>query len=214
MDWAIMGAAVPQLFTGLWATVRICALAMIFGSALGIVAGVSLLSRPPLVRWIAAAYVDVIRGTPLLIQLLLIYFALPSIGVRFDEFWAGVTALSINAGGFIAEAVRGAISSIDPGQSEAAKSIGMTRGEALRIILLPQAARAFLPPMTNELISLVKGSAILSVISVYELTRAGQAIIASNFVPVEIYLLLAVYYYALISGIAFASRAIERRMPG
>ena len=213
MDWAIMREAIPELFTGLWATVRICALAMVFGSVLGIVAGVLLLSRPPALRWIAMAYVDVIRGTPLLIQLLLIYFALPAIGIRFNEFWAGVTALSINAGGFIAEAVRGAIGSIDPGQAEAAKSIGMTRGETLRIILLPQAAKAFLPPMTNELISLVKGSAILSVISVYELTRAGQTIIATDFVPVEIYLLLAVYYYVLISAISFASRAIERRMP-
>jgi polar amino acid transport system permease protein len=213
MNWGVMREAVPELFTGLWATVRICALAMIVGSALGVIAGVSLLSRPRFLRWTAVAYVDVIRGTPLLIQLLLIYFALPAIGVRFDEFWAGVTALSINAGGFIAEAVRGAIGSIDPGQSEAAKSIGMTRGETLRIILLPQAAKAFLPPMTNELISLVKGSAILSVISVYELTRAGQTIIATNFVPVEIYLMLAIYYYVLISSISFVSRAIERRMP-
>jgi His/Glu/Gln/Arg/opine family amino acid ABC transporter permease subunit len=213
MDWAIMAEAIPQLFLGLWATVRICALAMILGSLLGIVAGVSLMSRPPLLRWLAATYVDIIRGTPLLIQLLLIYFALPAVGVKLTEFWAGVMALSINAGGFIAEAVRGAIGAIDPGQSEAAKSIGMTRGETLRLILLPQAARAFLPPMTNELISLVKGSAILSVISVYELTRSGQAIIATYFAPVEIYLLLAVFYYVLISAISHGSRFLERRMP-
>jgi His/Glu/Gln/Arg/opine family amino acid ABC transporter permease subunit len=213
MDWAIMAEAIPQLFLGLWATVRICALAMVLGSLLGIVAGVSLLSRPPLLRWLAATYVDIIRGTPLLIQLLLIYFALPAVGVRLSEFWAGVMALSINAGGFIAEAVRGAIGAIDSGQSEAAKSIGMTRGETLRLILLPQAARAFLPPMTNELISLVKGSAILSVISVYELTRSGQAIIATYFAPVEIYLLLAAFYYVLISAISRASRFLERRMP-
>jgi His/Glu/Gln/Arg/opine family amino acid ABC transporter permease subunit len=213
MDWAIMAEAIPQLFLGLWATVRICALAMILGSLLGIVAGVSLMSRPPLLRWLAATYVDIIRGTPLLIQLLLIYFALPAIGVKLTEFWAGVMALSINAGGFIAEAVRGAIGAIDSGQSEAAKSIGMTRGETLRLILLPQAARAFLPPMTNELISLVKGSAILSVISVYELTRSGQAIIATYFAPVEIYLLLALFYYVLISAISHGSRFLERRMP-
>lgn len=213
MDWTTIGDAIPQLFIGLWATVRICSLAMILGSALGVVAGLSLLSRPLLLRWLAKAYVDVIRGTPLLIQLLLIYFALPAVGIRLSEFWAGVMALSINAGGFIAESVRGAIGAIDSGQSEAAKSIGMTRGETLRIILLPQATRAFLPPLTNELISLVKGSAILSVISVYELTRAGQSIIATNFAPVEIYLLLAIYYYILISAISLASRAIERRMP-
>jgi His/Glu/Gln/Arg/opine family amino acid ABC transporter permease subunit len=213
MDWTVITSAIPQLFIGLWATVRICTLAMVFGAALGIVAGLCLLSRPRLLRWTAKAYVDVIRGTPLLIQLLLIYFALPAIGIRLTEFWAGVVALSINAGGFIAEAVRGALGAVDAGQSEAAMSIGMTRWETLQIILLPQAARAFLPPLTNELISLVKGSAILSVISVYELTRAGQQIIATDFAPVEIYLLLAIYYYVLISVISFFARMIERSMP-
>jgi polar amino acid transport system permease protein len=213
MDWAVMREAIPSLLIGLSATVRICALAMLFGSALGIAAGLALLSRPPLLRWVAAAYVDVVRGTPLLIQLLLIYFALPAVGIRLSEFWAGVMALAINGGGFIAEGVRGAIGAIDVGQTEAAKSIGMTRGETLRLILLPQAARAFLPPLTNELISLVKGSAILSVISVYELTRAGQAIIATHFVPVEIYLMLAVAYYLVIRAISWTSRALERRMP-
>ena len=212
MDWNIIVSAVPDLLVGAWATVRICAVAMVLGTFFGIVTGMASLSRSAPMRWAAKVYVDFVRATPLLIQLLLIYFALPAIGIRLPEFWAGVIALSVNAGGFIAEAVRGSISAVDPGQAEAAKSIGMTHGETLRIILLPQAARSFLAPLANELISLVKNSALLSVISVYELTRAGQEIIATRFAPVEIYLLLAVSYYILITAISTVSRAIERRM--
>jgi His/Glu/Gln/Arg/opine family amino acid ABC transporter permease subunit len=213
VDWTIVVEALPQLLVGLWATIRICLLAMIVGSALGVVAGLALLGRHRIPRLMAAAYVDIIRGTPLLIQVLLIYFVLPAVGIRLSEFWSGVAALSINAGGFIAVSVRAAIGAIDLGQAEAAKSIGMTRGETLRIVLLPQAARAFVPPLTNELISLVKNSAILSVISVYELTRSGQQIIATHFAPVEIYLMLAVFYYVLIAAIAAGSRALEARLP-
>ncbi len=213
MDWNVIALAVPELFVGLWATITICALAIVFGAILGVVVGLFSLSNVAPLRWAAKIYVDFIRATPLLIQLLLIYFALPAIDIRLSEFWAGVTALSINAAGFIAESVRGAVGSIDRGQSEAAKSIGMTHWETLRIILLPQAARSFFPPLTNELISLIKNSALLSVISVYELTRSGQQIIATHFAPVEIYLLLAIYYYVLISAISLASRAIERRLP-
>jgi polar amino acid transport system permease protein len=213
MDFHVIGLAIPALLVGVWATIRICLVAIVLGTMIGVLVGLGSLSIVGPVRWLARAYVDFIRATPLLIQLLLIYFVLPAIGLKFSEFWAGVTALSINAGGFIAESVRGAIGGIDPGQSEAAKSIGMTHGETLRIVLLPQALRTFLPPMTNELISLVKNSALLSVISVYELTRAGQAIIATNFAPVEIYLLLAIYYYVLITAISVFSRMVERRVP-
>jgi His/Glu/Gln/Arg/opine family amino acid ABC transporter permease subunit len=211
MDWNIISLAVPAMLVGVGATLRICAVAMIIATAIGVIAGVASLSTIAPVRWVTRVYTDFVRATPLLIQLLLIYFALPALGIRLSEFWAGVIALSINAGGFISEGVRGAINGIDTGQSEAAKAIGMTQGQTLRHILLPQAIRSFLPPLTNELISLVKNSALLSVISVYELTRAGQAIIATHFKPVEVYLLLALFYWALISGIAALSRLVERR---
>ena len=213
MDLHIIGLAIPALLIGTWATIRICLVAIVLGTMVGVVIGLGSLSIVRPVRLLTRAYIDFIRGTPLLIQLLLIYFVLPAAGIKLSEFWAGVAALSINAGGFIAESVRGAIGGIDPGQSEASKSIGMTHGETLRIVLLPQALRTFLPPLTNELISLVKNSALLSVISVYELTRAGQAIIATHFAPVEIYLLLAIFYYVLITGISALSRVVERKVP-
>ena len=123
-----------------------------------------------------------------------------------------MTALSFNAAGFIAEIVRAGLGAIGRGQTEAAESLGMTPNQVLLHILLPQIYRPALPPLTNELITLVKGSSLLSVISVYELTRAGQAIISERFVPFEIYALIALYYYALISVLAWFSRSLERRL--
>jgi His/Glu/Gln/Arg/opine family amino acid ABC transporter permease subunit len=213
MDWMIVKYAIPLLFDGLLNTMRICALAMVLGSVLGVVLGLVSLGKNAPLRWLVRAYVDFVRGTPLLIQIFLVYFALPVIGIRLPEFWAGVIALSLNSAGFIAEIVRATVGSIERGQSEAARSIGMTHVQTLLNILLPQALRPFLPPLTNELITLVKGSALLSVISVYELTRAGQAIISVHFVPFEIFLLIALYYYLLVTVLAWASRIIERKLP-
>jgi His/Glu/Gln/Arg/opine family amino acid ABC transporter permease subunit len=212
LDWSLIRYAVPLLAVGLTATLKISGLAIVMGTALGFVLG--LFSVGPLapLRWIVRAYVDFVRGTPLLVQVFLVYFALPVVGINFSEFWAGVTALSLNAAGFIAEIVRAGISSIERGQTEAAKSIGMTPPQVLTFVLLPQIYRPVLPPLTNELISLVKGSSLLSVISVYELTRAGQAIISERFVPFEIYALIALYYYLVISALAWLSRNLERRL--
>jgi len=213
MDWAIIQHAIPLLFQGMIATVKISVLAIILGTLLGVLLGLVALGRNRPLRWAVLAYVDFIRGTPLLIQIFLVYFALPVIGISLPEFWAGVIALGLNAAGFIAEIVRATVGSIERGQNEAAKSIGMTHWQTLTFILLPQALRPFVPPLTNELITLVKGSALLSVISVYELTRAGQAIISVHFVPFEIFLLIALYYYALISALAWLSRYAERKLP-
>ena len=213
MDWEIIRSSIPLLGVGLLATVQICSLAMLLGTLLGFALGVGSLSHSPALRGAIRAYVDFIRGTPLLIQIFLVYFALPVLGLKLSEYWAGVLALSLNAAGFICEFVRGGLNSIEKGQVEAAKSIGMRQRQILIDILLPQSWRAILPPITNELITLVKGSALLSVISVYELTRAGQAIIAVHFVPLEIFILIALYYYALVSVIAWLSRQLERRLP-
>jgi polar amino acid transport system permease protein len=213
IDWGIIQLAIPLLFTGLWTTIRICVLAILLGSLLGFAIGLAAFSRHAPVRWAVRGYVDFVRGTPLLIQIFLVYFALPGLGVNLSEFWAGVTALSLNAAGFIGEIVRAGISSIERGQAEAARSIGMTGRQILIWILLPQAMRPIVPPLTNELVNLIKGSALLSVISVYELTRAGQAIISTHFVPFEIYFMIALYYYVVISAIAGLSRLLERRLP-
>ncbi|GGC23998.1 glutamine ABC transporter permease [Marivita lacus] len=213
IDWEIVRESIPLLAEGLVVTLQISAVSAVLGLILGVILGLGALSRSRLIRWLVLAYVDFIRGTPLLIQIFLVFFALPMIGIRFDEFWAGVIALSLNAAAFVAEVVRGGVGSIERGQTEASMAIGMRHRQILVHILLPQAYRQMVPPLTNELISLVKNSSLLSVISVYEITRAGQAIISVNFVPFEIYTLLALYYYVLIKAISWLSARIERKLP-
>ncbi len=213
IDWDIVQTAIPLLARGTLVTVQISLIAGVLACILGFALGLCALSHVAVVRWMVSAYVDFVRGTPLLIQVFLVFFALPVIGIRFDEIWAGIIALAINTAAYIAETVRGGVGSIERGQTEAAKSIGMFQAQILIYILLPQALRPIVPPLTNELISMTKNTSLLSVISVYELTRAGQAIISVHFVPFEIYLLLALYYYVLIKMLTWLSRWVERRTP-
>jgi His/Glu/Gln/Arg/opine family amino acid ABC transporter permease subunit len=212
-DWNLVEASVPVLGAGLLMTLKISTLAMALGLVLGAVLGLASMSRSRILRGLVRAYVDFIRGTPLLIQIFLVYFALPEIGINLPEFWAGVIALALNAAGFLAEIFRAGLSSVEKGQAEAARSIGMRHSQILWHVLLPQSLRAVVPPATNEMISLVKGSALLSVISVYELTRAGQSVIAVHFAPFEIFLLIALYYYLTVSVLAWLSRWLEKRLP-
>lgn len=213
IDWDIVQTAIPLLAKGTLVTLQIALISGVLSILLGFALGLSALGNVRLLRLLVAGYVDFIRGTPLLIQIFLIFFALPVVGVRLDEIWAGIVALSINTAAYMAETVRGGVGSVERGQTEAARSIGMTQPQILTYILLPQALRPMVPPLTNELITMTKNTSLLSVISVYELTRAGQAIISVHFVPFEIYLLLALYYYVLIKSLSWFSRWVETRMP-
>ncbi len=212
-DWNVVWYAMPLLAHGVVMTLQVSVVAGVLGLAIGLVAGLASLSSFRVLRGVVRGYVDFIRGTPLLIQIFLVFFALPVVGVRLPEYWAGVVALAVNSGAYISEIVRGSVGSVEKGQAEAALSIGMTRSGVLWWVLLPQAWRPMVPPLTNDLITLTKNSSLLSAISVYELTRAGQAIIATHFAPFEIYLLLALYYYLLISVLSWASRRLERSLP-
>jgi His/Glu/Gln/Arg/opine family amino acid ABC transporter permease subunit len=212
-DWALVEKSIPLLGTGLLMTLKISSLAMLLGLLLGAGLGLASMSRYAPVRWAVRGYVDFIRGTPLLIQIFLVYFALPVVGINLPEFWAGVIALALNAAAFLAEIFRAGLGSIEKGQAEAARSIGLRHHQILFHVLLPQSLRSVVPPATNELITLVKGSALLSVISVYELTRAGQAVIAVHFAPLEIFMLIALYYYLTVSVLAWLSRWLERKLP-
>lgn len=213
IDWESIRMAIPLLAMGALETLKISSLAMVIGGVGGVVLGLVSLSHWRVGRWFVRGYVDFVRGTPLLIQIFIVFFGLPVMGLRLGEFWAGVLALSFNCAGYVAEVVRGTVGSVEKGQTEAARSIGMTHGQILVHILLPQSLRPMMPALTNDLITLVKNSSLLSVISVYELTRSGQAIIAARFVPFEIFVLLAIYYYVIVSALAYASRVVERRLP-
>jgi polar amino acid transport system permease protein len=211
-DWEVIAYAAPGMLRGALTTIEVSAVAMVFGTLIGLVGGLLSLSHLAPLRYLVSAYVYFVRGVPALVLIFLIYFALPVVGIDLPPFWAGVAALSLNAGGFITEIFRAGILAIDHGQTEAAKAIGMTWRMTLVNVLLPQAVRNVIPPLTNEMISVVKGSSLLSVITIYELTRAAQAVVADKFTPFEIYAALAVYYLVIVSVLSLFARYVEKRM--
>ena len=211
-DWQVIWYAAPYMLKGAAVTLEISACAMVLATLIGLVMGLVSVSDLTVLRPLVRAYVYFIRGTPALVQIFLVYFALPRIGLELSAFWSGVVALAFNSAGFVAEIVRAGLQSIDPGQGEAALSIGMTARQSIIFILLPQSLRRITPPLTNEVITLVKTSSLLSVISVFELTRSAQVIIAERFVPFELYFALAIYYFAMITALSWLSEYIEARL--
>jgi len=211
-DFRLIVESIPFLVKGAVYTVQVSVLAIVFGLVLGWMLGLVAVSGVRWLRAIAWGYVQFIRGTPLLVQIFLIYFGLPALGLNIPAYWSGVIALGLNSAGFQAEIVRAGIESIDRGQTEAARSIGMSGFQTLLFILVPQTIRRVIPPLTNELITLTKSSSLLSAIAVLELTHAGQAIIARTFAPFEIYAAVAVLYLVLIAVLSRASALLERRV--
>ena len=211
-DWSVIWYAAPYMVRGAVVTLEISFWALVVGTMVGLVCGLISVSDLKIPKAIVRAYVYFVRGTPALVQIFLVYFALPRIGFELSSFWSGVAALAFNSGGFIAEIVRAGLQSIDAGQTEAALSIGMTDRQSILFILLPQSLRRITPPLTNEVITLVKSSSLLSVISITELTRSAQVIIAERFTPFELYAELAVYYLVIISVLAWFSEFVEKRL--
>jgi His/Glu/Gln/Arg/opine family amino acid ABC transporter permease subunit len=211
-DVRLIVESIPFLLKGAVYTIQVSVLAIVFGLGLGWILGLIAVSGVRWLRAIAWGYVQFIRGTPLLVQIFLIYFGLPALGINIPPYWSGVIALGLNSAGFQAEIVRAGIESIDRGQTEAARSIGMSGVQTLLFILVPQTIRRVIPPLTNELITLTKSSSLLSAIAVLELTHAGQAIIARTFAPFEIYAAVAVLYLILIAILSRGSAILERRV--
>jgi His/Glu/Gln/Arg/opine family amino acid ABC transporter permease subunit len=211
-DWDAVWYGVPYMLKGTVVTLEVSACAMVLASVIGLIMGLISVSSLRVLKAVIRAYVYFVRGTPALVQIFLVYFALPRIGFELSSFWSGVVALAFNSAGFIAEIMRAGLQSIDAGQAEAALSIGMTERQSIQFVLLPQSLRRVTPPLTNELITLVKSSSLLSVISITELTRTAQLIIAEKFVPFELYAALAVYYLVIISILSWGSEALEKRL--
>ena len=176
-DLSLIVNSLPLLLKGAGLTLEITALAVGLGLIIGLFLGLAQLSKNPIFRWPAKVYVDVIRGTPLLIQIFIIYFALPNIiGERIDPYIAAVAACSLNSGAYIAEIFRAGIQSISLGQMRAGLSLGMTYPQTMRYIVLPQAVQRIIPPLGNEFIAMLKDSSLVSVIGFEELTRSGQLV--------------------------------------
>ncbi len=202
----------PLLLVGAGVTIKITALSVALGVVIGLFVGIARISRLRILRVLAAVYVDFFRGTPLLVQIFLVYFALPVItGQRVDPFVAAIGSCGINSGAYVAEIFRAGIQSIDKGQMEAGRSLGMTWVQTMRYIIVPQAFKRVIPPLGNEFIALLKDSSLVSVIGFEELTRRGQLIIAKTYGSLEIWLSVAVIYLAMTLTISRFVAYLERR---
>ena len=204
--------SLPVLVAGALLTIKFAVLSMAFGLAAAIVIALMAISHIPSLRRIAQVYVSIMRGTPLLVQIFVIYYGLPSLGISLDPTPAGVLALSANVAAYLSESMRGAILGIPRGQWLAAYSLGLSRMATLRYVIAPQALRLAVPSLANSLISLIKDTSLVSVITVTELLRSAQEVIATTFQPLPLYLGAAAIYWVLCTVLETFQRWFERRL--
>ncbi|WP_288480418.1 amino acid ABC transporter permease [uncultured Deinococcus sp.] len=203
--------ALPTLLRATPTTLGFALAAMLLGLPLGFLVALSRLSRFAALRGVSSVFVSFIRGTPLLVQIFVIYYGLPSLDLTLNPVAGGVIALTLNAAAYLSETIRAAILSIPKGQREAATSLGLSGSQTMRLIVLPQAARVALPSLSNTLIGLVKDTSLVSVITVVELLRSAQLVIARTFEPFGPYLAAALIYWVISSLLELVQRALERR---
>jgi polar amino acid transport system permease protein len=208
------------LVIGLWVTLQLSVMATIFGVIIGVAGGLARISSNPALKWTSIVYVEIIRGTPLMVQILIWYFVLGTVindllatyGMgRLSVFWYGVASLACFAGAYVTEIVRSGIQSIHRGQTEAARSVGMSYAQSMYHIILPQAMRRILPPLAGQFISLIKDSSLLGIIAIREVTKAAREAVTASLQPFEIYLALAVLYLFLTFTLSMFVQHLERR---
>ncbi|WP_216321069.1 amino acid ABC transporter permease [Deinococcus aestuarii] len=204
--------ALPVLIQGAGVTLAFALAAMVLGLPLGFLVALARLSRFAFLRGLTGLYVSFIRGTPLLVQIFVIYYGLPSFGITLSPVVGGVLALTLNAGAYLSETIRAAILSVGRGQREAAYSLGLTGAQTMRLIVLPQALRVAAPSLGNSLIGLVKDTSLVSVITVVELLRSAQLVIARTFEPFGPYIMAALLYWAISGILEVVQRRVERRL--
>lgn len=210
LNFRVIAETLPAFWTGFLATLSISLAAFAGALVIGIVACALSLQPSRFLRGPAVAYIDVVRATPLLAQLYFLYFGLPSLGILMPEIMVGIIALSLNSGAYVSEIIRSGIISIPVGQTEASTSSGMSYWQQMRLIILPQALRPMVSPLIGQAIVLVKDSSLLSLISVLELTRAGQTLANDRFLPVEGLLTTAVGYLIIYYGLKLMAGAWSR----
>ncbi len=213
MDLGFLAKLLPMLFTGLKVTILIAIVGILFGFLLGTLAGFALESKIKFFKGIANVYIWVIRGTPLIVQALYIYYVIPKLfGMDLSSNFSGILVISLNSGAFIAEIVRGALNGIDPGQREAGLSLGLTQSQTTWHIIVPPAFRSILPALFNQFIISVKDTALLSVIVVNEITHQAQNYASLSYKTIPTYTTLAVFYLILISILIVAQKMVERKI--
>ncbi|MBP1860000.1 amino acid ABC transporter permease [Rhizobium herbae] len=201
----------PGFLLAAWTVFWLTILTIVVSWVCGLLAALGHRSKVKAVRMVAAFYIWFIRGTPTLIQVFIIYFGLPQFGVRLSPFTAGVLSLGINSGAYVAEIIRGGLTAIPRGQTESSLALGFSPAETMRSIILPQVFRIILPSITNEAISTLKNTSLLSTITVVELTLYAQTLIAATFRPFEFYIAVAVIYLVLTTFLTQLAAWLERR---
>ncbi|WP_411878276.1 amino acid ABC transporter permease [Polaromonas sp. YR568] len=204
--------ALPLMLKGAAWTLLLAVASVFFGAIIGTMVAITRLAKVPGLSQFAALYVSCMRGTPLLVQLFVIYFGLPSIGIQFDPISAGILGLSLNVGAYLSETIRGAINGVEHGQWNAARSLGLTQAQTLRYVIGPQALRLAVPSLSNSLISLIKDTSLVSVIAVGELMLATKEVIATTFQPFPLYLAAAGIYWAMSAFFEKLQRKLEVRL--
>ncbi|PXV93583.1 polar amino acid transport system permease protein [Lachnotalea glycerini] len=201
------------LLTAMGKTLELTLLSLVFASLIGLLFGLLNVSKKKWMHVVANVYIDAIRGVPLIVLAFFIYFGIPlATGIKLDALIAGIISLSLNAGAYMAEIVRAGIQSIDKGQLEAARSLGLPYGTAMRRVVLPQAIRVMIPSIINQFIITLKDTSILSVIGFPELTKAGSIIIARNYETFKMWAIIGVMYLIVITTLSKIAKALERRI--
>lgn len=212
-DFASVFVNSDALLAGALGTLRIFALCLVLGLSLGLVVGFGRYARRRWIYWPATAFVEFFRNTPVLVQILWFYFALPIlVPFEISPLAAAALGISLNSAAFSAEIYRAGIQSIEPGQWDGARALGMTWGQAMRRIVLPQALRRMLPALTNRAIEIFKMSTLASVVAYVELLQQGKLIASLNFNPIEVYTVVAVIFFACLWPLVQATYALERRL--
>lgn len=211
-DFAYLLEYLPALLKGAVLTVELSVLAILIGFCVGVLIGLVRLARFAPLRWVAIVYIHTIRGTPLLVQLFLIYYGLPQVGIKFSPFGAALTGLAMNDAAYVAEITRGAIQSVDRGQWEAARAGGLNHLQTIIHVIFPQALKRMIPPLGNEFIQLIKASSLVSTIAMVELTRTAQLIASATFRPMELLVGAALIYLALNLSLSALLSRVEARL--
>jgi len=213
-DWSAIWPAIPLLLDGAKMTLWISILGLAGGIVIGLMAGLARTYGGWISNHVALVFIEIVRGTPIVVQVMYIYFALPMAlpDLRIDTFTAAVVTIMINSGAYIAEITRGSVLSIHKGFSEAGMALGLSRRETIRHVIMPLALRRMLPPLGNQWIVSIKDTSLFIVIGVAELTRQGQEIIAGNFRALEIWSAVAVIYLFITLVLSFVLRRVEKRM--
>jgi polar amino acid transport system permease protein len=213
MEWlTYLSTYRNEFFQGTILTLKLVGLGLVAGFGLGLLAALMRVYGGKLLRWVAIGYIELFRGTPLLVQLFLVYFGLPDMGITLDRMTAAYITLALNSGAYQAEYLRGAIQSIGSGQMMAARAIGMSRMQAIQHIILPQALRIVIPAWSNEPISLIKASAVAYLIAVPDLMNQAKIIVGKLYDPIGVYSAVALVYLAIVFLLTWLLGRLERRV--